>query len=991
MSHVFAFHGGVHPPENKRQSTRTPIRQAPLPERLVLPLSQHIGAPAEPRVQVGDRVLKGQRIAEPVGRISAALHAPTSGIVTAIGPHPIPHASGMEADCIIIDSDGDDRWIEHAGLADFRALGKAALTDYIRNSGVTGMGGAGFPTDVKLHLGDDHIVNTLIINAAECEPYITADDMLMRERASDIVAGIEIIDYLLKPSHILIGIEDNKPQAVKALEKALKGCTLNIDIRVVPTKYPSGGEKQLIKLLTDVEVPSGHIPADVGIVCQNIGTAYATARAVHQGEPLISRIVTMTGEAVAQPQNFEALIGTPYSLLLRAARVDTGSLFRLVVGGPMMGFTVDNDQIPVIKTTNCLIAASPDEMPEAPPAQECIRCGLCEQVCPAELLPQQLYWFAKGRELDKARHHNLFDCIECGACSYVCSSAIPLVQYYRNAKAEIRSDEAEQRKAEHARQRFEARQARLEAEQAEKEARRKARAEAAARNQAARKDKSVAAAPASTAVQAPAGEPDLKQLKTAASVARTKLKQAQKALKNAEDKGLDGVDALRATVQALNIKADAAQQAYDQALNAQSDASAAPDAKQLKTNAAVARTKLKQAEKALASARETGGDDIGALESRVRELELRANDAQKAYDAADAGSAGTQAPDPAKLAQLKADMDAAQAKVDKAQAALESAIASGSPAVEKMTAGVEKLRGKYLEARAAHEAACTPAAAPATSPAKLAELKADMDAAQAKVDKAQAALENAIASGSPAVEKMTAGVEKLRGKYLEARAVHEAACTPAAAPATSPAKLAELKADMDAAQAKADKAQAALDSAIASGSPAVEKMTAGVEKLRGKYLDAKTAYEAAGGTCSDVPQSDTPADADAEKPVDLKALKQQVSIMRTKLKKAEKALQDADAGERDALAHEVQDLNERLNSARAELQSAEQVRIEAAAAAGVDLKQLQIDAAMARAEVTKTERALGTADSTSATDLEQTLLQARSRADELSKTLSRFE
>ncbi|UTW13908.1 electron transport complex subunit RsxC [Marinobacterium rhizophilum] len=995
MSQVFAFHGGVHPPENKRQSTRTPIRQAPVPGRLVLPLSQHIGAPAEPCIQVGDKVLKGQRIATPVGRISAALHAPTSGTVSAIAPHPIPHASGMEANCIIIDSDGEDRWGEHAGLADYRALGKAALTDYIRNSGITGMGGAGFPTDVKLHLGDDHIVNTLIINAAECEPYITADDMLMRERADDIVAGIEIIDHLLKPSHILIGIEDNKPQAVRALEKALAGCRLNIDLRVVPTKYPSGGEKQLIKLLTDVEVPSGRIPADVGIVCQNVGTAYATARAVHHGEPLISRIVTLTGEAVAQPQNFEALIGTPYELLLRAARVSPNDLYRLVVGGPMMGFSVDNDQIPVIKTTNCLIAASPDEMPEAPPAQECIRCGLCEQVCPAELLPQQLYWFAKGRELDKAKHHNLFDCIECGACSYVCSSAIPLVQYYRNAKAEIRSDDAEQRKAEHARVRFEARQARLEAEQAEKEARRKARAEEAARNQAARKDKPLAATPSTSAASAaaPAAEPDLKQLKTAASVARTKLKQAQKALKNAEDKGLEGIDTLRDTLTALNARADATQQAYDQALNADSAASAAPDAKQLKTNAAVARTKLKQAEKALATARDNGSDEIAALESRVRELELRAHDAQQAYDAADAGAAPSI--DPAKLAELKADMEAARAKVDKAQAALEGAIASGSPAVEKMTAGVEKLRAKYLEAKAAHDTASAPAVAPAgaptISPTRIAELKADMEAARAKVDKAQAALEGAIASGSPAVEKMTAGVEKLRAKYLEAKAAHDTASAPAVAPAgaptISPARIAELKADMEAARAKVDKAQTALEGAIASGSPAVEKMTAGVEKLRAKYLEAKAALDTAAGSHA---ESVAAAPA-AQAPVDIKALKQQVSIMRTKLKKAEKTLQDADADNQASLNAEVQELSARFESAQAELKTAEQARIDVAAAAGVDLKQLQIDAAMARAEVTKTERALGIADSTAATELEQALLQARSRADELSKTLSRFE
>src|SRR5690554_5359 len=624
MGKVFAFHGGIHPPENKKQSTRTPIRKAPLPKLLYLPLQQHIGIAASPVVSVGDRVLKGQLIAEPVGRISASLHAPTSGIVRSIGPHPVPHASGLESDCITLEADGQDEWIEHQGLEDYTRMERSALIEHIRQCGIAGMGGAGFPTDVKLHLGDDHIVNTLIINAAECEPYITADDMLMRERAADILSGIRIISHLLRPSHIMIGIEDNKPQAIHALEEVLKGCDLNIDIRVVPTKYPSGGERQLIQLLTGLEVPSGHIPADIGIVCQNVGTAAAIHRAVHFGEPLISRIVTVTGDAVAKPQNFEALIGTPFADLLEAANLYEDRLFRLVMGGPMMGVTVAHDQIPVIKTTNCIIAASNEEMPPAPPEQPCIRCNMCEQVCPVTLLPQQLYWFSKGREFDKARNHNLFDCIECGACAYVCPSSIPLVQYYRFAKSEIRTEEAEQRKADHARQRFEARQARLEREQAEKEARRKARAEEAARAQKARKqaDESSTEAPEQAATTAP----DRKQLKTAAADARTKRKNARDALKNAEDKGLDGIDALRATLTELEHKSEEAEQTFKAAEQAEAAAAAEKgvDLKQLKIDAAMARAAVTKLERALAKTED---------EQARREMEAELVEARKKSDA----------------------------------------------------------------------------------------------------------------------------------------------------------------------------------------------------------------------------------------------------------------------------------------------------------------------------------------------------------------------
>ncbi|RAU16731.1 electron transport complex subunit RsxC [Nitrincola tibetensis] len=559
MSRIFSFHGGIHPPENKKQSLGANIRLAPIPAQLILPLQQHIGKAALPCVAIGERVLKGQKIAEANGRISSSLHAPSSGVITYIGPQPVPHASGLESDCIVIDTDGLDEWSTLSPIADYLSMNKMDLINHIRDLGIAGLGGAGFPTDVKLHLGDDHIINTLIINAAECEPYITADDALMRERSDEILAGIEIIAHLLKPSHILIGIEDNKPQAIKALDQALRASTLNIDICVVPTKYPSGGEKQLIQLLTGIEVPSGSIPADIGIVCQNVGTTAAIYRAVFKGEPLISRVVTLTGYALGHRQNYEVLIGTPFTTLLEAAEVNRTTLFRLVMGGPMMGIGVNDERIPVIKTTNCIIAATEDEMPPALPAQPCIRCGMCEQVCPASLLPQQLFWFAQGREFDKAKQHNLFDCIECGACAYVCPSNIPLVQHYRFAKSEIRTEEFEQQKASHARIRFEARQARLEREAAEKELRRKERAEAAAKQQAERK---LAEATPKELNSDEEKAAQIKQLKTAASVARTKLKKANDALKNAREKGLEGIDKLETTILLLEQKANEAQQAW---------------------------------------------------------------------------------------------------------------------------------------------------------------------------------------------------------------------------------------------------------------------------------------------------------------------------------------------------------------------------------------------------------------------------------------------
>ncbi len=319
---------------------------------------------------------------------------------------------------------------------------------------------------------------TLIINGTECEPYITADDMLMREQAHRIVEGIEILAHIAGPKEVLIGIEDNKPEAIAAMKQAV-GERDNWEIVVFPTKYPSGGEKQLIEILTGKQVPSGGLPAHIGILCQNVGTAVAVRDAILDGRPLVSRVTTVTGESARDRGNFEVLLGTPMRDLLEQADYQPTTPQRLVMGGPMMGFTMPNDACPIVKTTNCLLVPGPGELADPAAAQACIRCGMCAEACPAQLLPQQLYWFARSKDLERLEEHHLFDCIECGACSYVCPSRIPLVQYYRASKAAVREHQAETLKSEQARERFEARQERMERLAAEKEAKRAARKRAA--------------------------------------------------------------------------------------------------------------------------------------------------------------------------------------------------------------------------------------------------------------------------------------------------------------------------------------------------------------------------------------------------------------------------------------------------------------------------------------------------------------------------------
>ncbi len=542
--------GGIHPPERKAQSLQLPLGSLPLPPVLVFPLNQHIGTPAKPVVSIGERVRKGQLIAAADGVFSANVHASSSGTVTAIGDHIIPHPSGMAAECITISTDGLDEWVERQTCEDYLALDRLALLDSIRAAGVAGLGGAGFPTAVKLAPKSTQVIDTLVINGAECEPYITADDMLMQVKARELLEGTLLLSHILHhPRQLLIGVEDNKPKAIAALEDALEELqrhreeAAHIQVVAIPTKYPSGGAKQLIQILTGREIPSGHHSADIGVICVNVGTAVAAWHAVRFGEPLISRITTVVGEALDTQRNIEVLIGTPMDYVLRHHGFDPDTTSPVIMGGPMMGFTLPDLGAPVIKTTNCLLAPSRRELPPPPPAQACIRCGLCAEACPVNLMPQQLFWYAQAEDQDRLKAHNLFDCIECGACAYVCPSAIPLVQYYRAAKGSIRQHEAEKEKADRARRRFEFRQERIAREEAEKEAKRLARKQAAEEARQKLAERAAAApllADASARVQAAQSDPaeQRAKLERLVEAARNSLEHARRPLMPNEPDGV---------------------------------------------------------------------------------------------------------------------------------------------------------------------------------------------------------------------------------------------------------------------------------------------------------------------------------------------------------------------------------------------------------------------------------------------------------------------
>ena len=783
MRKIWDIHGGIHPAENKHQSLLKPIENAGIPAQLILPLAQHIGAPASPIVNVGDRVLKGQMIAEAKGFVSAPVHAPTSGTIAAIESRVIPHPSGMSASCIVIDTDGKDEWIEHHGVEDYSTLSKLDLVDRIRQAGIAGMGGAGFPAAVKLSTRDDKPIETLILNGTECEPYITADDILMRERAAEIIAGAEILRHIIKPNkETLIGVEDNKPEGIAALKKAAEGT--GIEIVVFPTKYPSGGEKQLIQILTGKEVPSGGLPSDVGIVCQNIGTATAIYRAIQFGEPLISRITTVTGEACGQAQNYEVLLGTPVQYLLDKSGFDKENCIRLIMGGPMMGYTLQDTAVPVVKTSNCILAPTVAELPPPPPAQACIRCGMCAEACPVSLLPQQMYWFSRAQEHEKLENHQLFDCIECGACSYVCPSNIPLVQYYRASKAEIRQAQQDKIKAERSKERFEARTARLEQEEAEKEAKRAARMAAAKAKAAAAADapeaskadiiqaalerskakKAEPADPAQAAIARAQAKRDggaeeespqekTERLQKLLASAEKRLVAAKEKLALAQEQQSDNADAFATAVSKTEEKLAAIQKELSE-----HQANLAPT----KTEPAGESADPAQAAIARALAKRAGAGADESAEDKTTQLQNVVATTEKRLAAAQQKLALAQEQNDANVGAFATGVEKTQAKLDAAKKELADHQATlGANAAAEQAASDDPVQAAIERAKAAREAQANMSEAD--------KIKQTIESLENRIAKSKEKLEAARAAGDDKAEILADSLAKLEDKLAAAQ------------------------------------------------------------------------------------------------------------------------------------------------------------------------------------------------------------------------------
>ncbi|EKO3828234.1 electron transport complex subunit RsxC [Vibrio harveyi] len=884
---LWDFPGGVHPAENKKQSNKTELVHAAIPSEIVLPLKQHIGKAGNLLIAVGDTVLKGQQLTASDSGFTVPVHAPTSGQVTAIEPRTVAHPSGLSELCAVITPDGNDAWCEKTPVADYTQESADALIDVIRLAGISGMGGAGFPTAKKIQSG---IARTeiLIVNAAECEPYITADDKLMQEHADELIQGIEIVEHILKPKLTIIGIEDNKPAAIKALEQA--AMNKDIVIRVIPTKYPSGGEKQLIKILTNKEVPSGAIPADIGILVQNVGSLYSIKRAVIDGEPMVNRIVTLTGKTFKQPRNVWTLLGTPVQALLDEFGYKADKkLQRLIMGGPMMGFTLPHAQVPITKTANCILAPKRREIASNQHEMECIRCSQCAEACPASLLPQQLQWYAKSQEYDKLEELNLKDCIECGACAFVCPSEIPLVQYYRQAKAEIRTRAQEAAAAERAKLRFEEKKARMEREKAERENRFKKAADDRRKDmKASGGDDAIAAAIARVKAQKEnaeaKAEPAVKPA-VAAAIAKAKAKQAAAAQSGAAEPDNSEMAKLREERKRIARERKAQKEQGDTSEDNADDKKSA-------VAAAIARAKAKKAQQEDTSTPAEAGDKKAAVAAAIARAKAKKAQQEDSTEPVESETSEQQGGDPKKAAVAAA---IARAKARKAQQEESTeSVETEAPAEQAedpkkaaVAAAIARAKARKAKQENSTEPVETEAPAEQAEDPKKAAVAAAIARAKARKAQQEAQTESVEAEApaeqveDPKKAAVAAAIARAKARKAKQENSTEPVETEAPAEQVEDPKKAAVAAAI--ARAKARKAQQEAQSesveAAPSEEPEVDPKKAAVAAAIARAKARKAQQEA---------QSESVEEAPSEEPeVDPKKAAVAAAIARAKARKAQ--------------------------------------------------------------------------------------------------------
>jgi len=429
------FKGGIHPPDKKELAANSSISDAKAPKIVVIPLSQHIGAPCNPVVTIGQEVKKGQVVGEPSAFVSSPVHASVSGKVVAIGE--FPNAMGRMINSIVIENDGKEEWTQLKDNPDYMSLSSEELREKVKAAGIVGMGGAAFPTVVKLSPPKEKPIDAVLINGAECEPYLTADYRLMIEKPKEVVEGLKVLMKILNVQKGYIGIEDNKPEAIAKMKEAVAGES-SISIITCEVKYPQGAEKMLIKAVLGREVPPRALPMDVGVVVQNVGTALAIYEAARFGKPLIERVVTVTGEGINQPKNLNVRIGTKIADLIEECGGFKEGVAKVISGGPMMGFALSSLDVAVTKGTSGVLVIPEEIVSHTEEFGPCIRCSRCIDICPMGLMPSMLSVLSEKGMYEEAKEYNLFDCFECGSCAYVCPSKRPIVQLVRLAKSMVK-------------------------------------------------------------------------------------------------------------------------------------------------------------------------------------------------------------------------------------------------------------------------------------------------------------------------------------------------------------------------------------------------------------------------------------------------------------------------------------------------------------------------------------------------------------------------